>query len=147
MGTAISPRFLYRERGGASWGFKSWFPKLQEPTLGVRELVTHWQNEIMLDFLQMAQGQDEALWVPLALPDQEHTWGRQSSIIRDSWLQLLKGLAGPQVCYPAQPSPVQPLTHPPGPAVQLAAGSPPERCVHETRAGCDEWLGSEGKKC
>lgn len=32
-----------------------------------------WQNEIMLDFLQMAQGQDKALWVPLALPDQEHT--------------------------------------------------------------------------
>lgn len=119
-------------------GLQVMVPRLQEPTLGVRELVTHWQNEIMLDFLQMAQGQDKALWVPLALPDQEHTWGRQSSIIRDSWLQLLP-------CWSPGllPSPAQPLTHPPGPAVQLAAGSPPERCVHETRAGCDEWLGSE----
>lgn len=32
-----------------------------------------WQNKIMLDFLQMAQGQNKALWVPLALSDQEHT--------------------------------------------------------------------------
>lgn len=32
-----------------------------------------WQDEIMFDFLQMAQRQNEALWVPLALPDQEYT--------------------------------------------------------------------------
>lgn len=31
----------------------------------------------------MTQGQDKALWVPLALPDQEHTLGRQSNFSRD----------------------------------------------------------------
>lgn len=30
------------------------------------------QDEIVLDFLQVAQGQDEALGVALALPHQEH---------------------------------------------------------------------------
>lgn len=51
--------------------------------------VTHRQNEIVLDLLKMAQGQNKALWVPLALSDQEHTLGRQSSIIGDSRLLLL----------------------------------------------------------
>lgn len=43
------------------------------------------------------------------------------------------------------PDPAQPLTHPPGPAVRLAAGSPPGKCVRGTRAGYGGWLGSGEK--
>jgi hypothetical protein len=30
-GQQLAPRFLYREKGGASWGFKSWFPGYKNP--------------------------------------------------------------------------------------------------------------------
>lgn len=67
--------------------------------------VTHGQNEIMLDFLQMAQGQDEALWVPLALADQEHALGRQSGI-SGRIPGCRRSRAGPRSV--TQPSPAQP---------------------------------------
>lgn len=45
-----------------------------------REGVTHRQDEIMFDFLQVTQREDKALWVPLTLPDQEQAARRQSNV-------------------------------------------------------------------
>lgn len=65
----------------------------------------------MLDFLQVAQGEDKALRVSLTLPDQEEATGKQSSITEDPWLPPCPRVHDPRVsdpwiCRPTQPCPL-----------------------------------------
>lgn len=42
--------------------------------------MTHREDKIMFDLLQVAQGEDKALWVPLTLSDQEEAARRQGTV-------------------------------------------------------------------
>lgn len=58
----------------------------------------------MLDFLQVAQRQDKALWVSLTIPDQEQSAKGQGHISRGHMAAAFtQGLPYPWGCWPAQP--------------------------------------------
>lgn len=110
-GASNRPPFLVRgERRSTQWGVRVIRP-LATRTQNRSRGATHWQDEVMLDLLQVAQGQNEALRVALALPDQEHTLGRQSSITRDpAWTCPSISLV-PRSVSPPSPAPY-PSTRP-----------------------------------
>lgn len=69
-----------------------------------REAITHRQDKIMFDFLQVAQREDEALWVPLTLPDQEQAARREGNISRGhTAATFTQGLSYPWACCSARP--------------------------------------------
>lgn len=69
--------------------------------------ITHREDEIMFDLLQVAQREDKALWVPLTLSNKEQAARRQGNVTRGhtaaAWT---RGLSCPWVCWPAQPCPL-----------------------------------------
>lgn len=76
---------------------------------------THRQDEVVLDLLQVAQRENEALGVALALTDQEETARGDGKVTQDPWQQSRPWLS--LTCAPmAPPDPSPILTRPPGPA-------------------------------
>lgn len=73
---------------------------------------THRQDKIMFNFLQVAQREDKALWVPLTLPDQEQAARREGNIRRGhTAATFTQGLSYPRACCLALPAPY-PSTRP-----------------------------------
>lgn len=79
---------------------------LQEAGALTEGRITHRQDKIMFDFLQVAQREDKALWVPLTLSDQEQATRRQGNITRGHTVATYPGSLHPRVCCPAEPCPL-----------------------------------------